>query len=488
MEAIKNYYKNIKEKQKTKRANEHTLRTDLENLLNSYKPNDIKILQEAKKEDYEQGTPDFKVFRRIDPKDNLSYNLLIGYIETKKLNEDLDKIRKTQQIKKYLEVSPNIILTDYNRFIHLSYDKVVNDIVLFDFENEITKEKEIEFKNFLDNFFVNYEKRKIKTKKELVKLLSTQAFYLSIKTREVLEQNHKYLRFKKFFNKTFISFKEAVKYEFDIKEFCDIFAQSVAYGLFVTHIEGINIEKDIDVVKLLPKEFDLLAEFIYFSAPSFNMPNKITFTIENIKKTITLIDLKKIEKELSTNTNSLSIYLYEDFLKEFDNLRGTEKRKEGGVFYTPEPVVKFIVKSVKTILKEKFNKNGFKDETVKVLDPATGTGSFLAEIFNSIIEDINSPVLKKEIVKKYFLNNIYGFEIMFVPYIVAHLKLSHILKNRGYKLDEEEKLKIFLTNTIDLGQNSLKLEMPLLLLEEEYEKSKQIKREDDILVILGNPP
>ena len=89
MEAIKNYYKNIKEKQKTKRANEHTLRTDLENLLNSYKPNDIKILQEAKKEDYEQGTPDFKVFRRIDPKDNLSYNLLIGYIETKKLNEDI---------------------------------------------------------------------------------------------------------------------------------------------------------------------------------------------------------------------------------------------------------------------------------------------------------------------------------------------------------------------------------------------------------------
>jgi len=248
-------------------------------------------------------------------------------------------------------------------------------------------------------------------KKELIKVLSSQAFYLSVKTREVLEQNHKYLRFKKFFNKTFISFKEAVKYEFDIKEFCDIFAQSVAYGLFVTHIEGINIEEDIDVVRLLPKEFDLLAEFIYFSAPSFNMPNEITYTIENIKKTITLIDLEKIEKELSTNTNSLSIYLYEDFLKELDNLRGTEKRKEGGVFYTPEPVVKFIVKSVKKILKEKFNKNGFKDESVRVLDPATGTGSFLAEIFNSIIEDINSPVLQKETVRKYFLNNIYTIQL-----------------------------------------------------------------------------
>jgi hypothetical protein len=496
MDILNIYCQKIKEKLKTKIANEQSFRTDLENLLNSFKPENTKILQEAKKEDYESGTPDFKVFKRIDPKEQLSYNLLIGYIETKKPNENLDEIRKTKQIKKYLAVSPNIILTDFNRFIHLSYDEVIQDITLFDFkrgdklfEFEITEEKAEDFKKFLDNFFLNYKTRKITTKKELAKVLSSQAFYLSIKTREVIEKDdNKYFRFKKFFNKTFNSFRGAVKYEFDIKEFCDIFAQSVAYGLFVAHIEGINIEEDIDLAKLLPREFDLLAEFIYFSAPSFNIPKKITFTIENIKKTITLIDLEKINKELSTNTNSLSIYLYEDFLKEFDNLRGTEKRKEGGVFYTPEPVVKFIVKSVKTILKDKFNKNGFKDKSIKVLDPATGTGSFLAEVFNSIIEDINSHVLKKEVVKEYFVNNIYGFELMFVPYIVAHLKLSHILKNIGCRLEEEEKLKIYLTNTIDLDQDSLKLEMPLLLLEEEYEESRKIKTKENVLVILGNPP
>lgn len=194
-EALELYYKNIKEKFQTAIANEHTLRTDLENLLNTFKPDDIKILQEAKKEEYEEGTPDFKVFKRIDPKEQLTYNLLIGYIETKKLNENLNKIRETNQIKKYLEVSPNIILTDYNRFIHLSYDKVVSEILLFDFgidddnklfKNNITEQKVIEFENFLNNFFLNYEKRKIKTKKELVKVLSSQAFYLSVKTREVI--------------------------------------------------------------------------------------------------------------------------------------------------------------------------------------------------------------------------------------------------------------------------------------------------------------
>ena len=494
-QALEKYYKNIKDKYKTAIANEHTLRTDLENLLNSFKPDDIKILQEAKKEEYEEGTPDFKIFKKVDPKESLSYNLLIGYIETKKLNENLNKIRKTEQIKKYLEVSPNIILTDYNRFIHLSYDKVVGNIILFEFglddeeklfKNEITEQKAIKFKEFLDNFFLNYEARKIKSKKELVKVLSSQAFYLSVKTREVVTNNkNNYLKFKKFFNKTYLSFKEAVKYQFSMEEFCDIFAQSIAYGLFVAHIEGINIEEEIDLPRLLPKEFDLLSEFIYFSAPSFNLPKEIEYTISNIKKTITLIDIKKVEKELG---NNLSIYLYEDFLKEFDKLRGTEKRKEGGVFYTPEPIVKFIVKSVKQILKEKFNTKGFKDKRVKVLDPATGTGSFLAEVFNCIIEDINSPVLKKEMIREYFLNNIYGFELMFVPYIVAHLKLSYILKKKQYHLQEDEKLNIFLTNTLDLSQGGLNLEMPLLLLEEECEKSRYVKQQENILVIIGNPP
>jgi len=493
-QALEKYYKSIKDKITTNIASEHSLRTALENLLNSFKPDDVKIIQESKKEEYEQGTPDFKIFKRIDPKESLSYNLLIGYIETKKINENLNKIIETEQIKKYLEVSSNIILTDYNRFIHLSYDKIISDILLFEygvedslFENEITENKAIQFQQFLDNFFLNYEKRKIKSKKELVKVLSSQAFYLSVKTREVITNKiNNYLKFKKFFNKTYASFKEAVKYEFSIEEFCDIFAQSIAYGLFVAHIEKANIEEDIDIPRLLPKEFSLLSEFIYFSAPSFNLPKEIEYTIENIKKTITLVDIEKVEKELNAN---LAIYLYEDFLKEFDKLRGTEKRKEGGVFYTPNSVVKFIVKSTKKILKEKFGVNGFKDEKVKVLDPAVGTGSFLAEVFNSIIEDIDSPVLKKEMVRKYFLNNIYGFELMFVPYIVSHLKLSHILKSKKYTLEEDEKLNIFLTNTLDLSNGgSLNLEMPLLLLEEECEKSRKIKQKENILVIVGNPP
>jgi len=505
LEALEEYGEIIKDKYQSSIATEHTLRTPFENLLNSIKPKEIKVVHEAIKEEYENGTPDFKIFKQIDSSEKLTYPNLIGYIECKKLNEDLDKIIKTPQIKKYLEVSPNILVTDYNRFILLSFEKKISDIKLFEYGldntlfdelNNITQEKADKLQAILTEFF-NSSARKIKSKKELVKVLSTQAFYLGVKTREFIERKeNRYSKFTKFFTKTYESFKEAVNYEFDMKEFCDIFGQSIVYGLLVAHIEmkdDVNarqIDESDDFINFLPNEFALLAEFLYFSTPSFNIPYDVQFTIENIKKTIVLIDQEKIAKELNTNIDGISIYLYEDFLKDFDNLKNSEKRKEGGVYYTPEPVVKFIVKSINKILKIKLSQSkGFSSESVKTLDFATGTGSFLAEVFETIIEEEKSPVFKIDNIKNKFLKDVYGFEMMFVPYIVAHLKLSKILKKEGFNsFDDENKLQIYLTNTLDLEQRGLHMSMPLLLLEEEHEKAQQIKNNEEILVILGNPP
>ena len=117
LEALEEYGKTIKENFKSSIATEHTLRTPFENLLNAIKPKEIKVVHEAVKEEFENGTPDFKIFKQIDSAEKLTYPNLVGYIECKKLNENLDKIIKTPQIKKYLEVSPNILVTDYNRFI-----------------------------------------------------------------------------------------------------------------------------------------------------------------------------------------------------------------------------------------------------------------------------------------------------------------------------------------------------------------------------------
>ena len=502
-EALETYLHVIKEKYQTSIASEHTLRTPLENLLNATRPKEIKIHHEAKKEDYESGTPDFKVFKQIDSTEKLTYPNLIGYIECKKLNEDLDKILKSEQIKKYLEVSPNIILTDYNRFILLSFQKVVEDIRLlpygfeenlFSHENRVTEEVVNKFRLLLNQFY-DASTRKIKSKKELVKVLSSQAFYLGVKTREyVLDEANAHKKFTKYFNKTYASFKEAVNYDFDIIDFCDIFGQSVVYGLFVAHIEreegAKSMDETMDLVSNIPQSFSLLTEFLYFSSPSFNVPEMIAYAIANIKKTIVLIDEEKIAKELSTDIEGISIYLYEDFLKEFDNLRGTEKRKEGGVYYTPQPVVKFIVHSIDSILKDRFNiPKGYAGDAVKTLDFATGTGSFLAEVFHCIIEQEKSEVSRLHKIKHKFLQDIYGFEMMFVPYIVAHIKLAKILKKAGFEgLGDENALQIFLTNTLDLEQRSLNMQIPLVMLEEEHEKADKIKRQEEVLVVLGNPP
>ena len=504
--ALEEYGKIIKEKFQTSIASEHTLRTPLENLLNAIKPKEIKVEHEAVRQSFENGTPDFKIFKQIDSEEKLTYPNLIGYIECKKLNEDLDRILKTPQIRKYLEVSPNIIVTDYNRFILLSFDKKIEDITLFDYgltgdtlyehENNITQDKADRLQRILIQFF-DSTARSIKSKKELVKVLSTQAFYLGVKSREYIEdETNTHSRFTKYFRKTYESFKDAVSYEFNLKEFCDIFGQSIVYGLFVAHVEMQNdnskkrIDEVEDFISSLPSEFDLLSEFLYFSAPSFNIPLEINYAISNIKKTIVLINQKKIAKELNTNIDGLSIYLYEDFLKSYDNLRGTENRKESGVFYTPEPVVKFIVSSTNKILKEKLHiQKGFSQDNVKTLDFATGTGSFLAEVFETIIKEEPSPVFKRDNIRNKFLKDIYGFEMMFVPYIVAHLKLSKILKNEGFDdFSEENKLQIYLTNTLDLEQRKLNMSMPLLILEEEHEKAEKIKNKEEVLVILGNPP
>lgn len=500
LSALQDYQEKIKEKHDEAIAGEITLRSDLENLLNRLKPKPVKIRQETKKQDYENGNPDFRIYRHIDPEEDLSYNTLIGYIETKKLDEKLDNILKSEQIRKYLEVSPNIILTDYNRFMLLSFDKVVLDVTLFPFgmdnnlfsdQNEITEERADDFLGMLGHFF-DSTGRKIKSKKELVRVLSSQAFYLATRTRDyVTNADNANSRFTKYFMKTYESFKEAVSYEFDVKEFCDIFGQSVVYGLFVSYIEeGIGLDENEDLVRHLPNEFSLLVEFLYFAYFFKSAPQDVVYAIQNIKRTIVLIDKDRVAADLSTNANGLTIYLYEDFLKAYDNLRGSEKRKEGGVYYTPEPVVKYIVKSISNILKNDFGiEKGFAADEVKTLDFATGTGSFLAEVFDTIIKQEHSPVFQIDTIKNKFLKDIYGFELMFVPYIVAHIKLTKILKNAGFKdFSDENRLQVYLTNTLDLEQRRLQMSMPLIMLEEEYEKADEIKNREDVLVILGNPP
>lgn len=145
--------------------------------------------------------------------------------------------------------------------------------------------------------------------------------------------------------------------------------------------------------------------------------------------------------------------------------------------------------SLNELLQSKFHLRGFKDESVKVLDFATGTGSFLVRVFELILEKESEVFQNDTIINKCF-EDIYGFELGFVPYIVAHLKLSFILRQKGFKdLNARQKFQIFLTNTLDLENNkNIQMQVPFDSLRGQRDKALELKHKEDLLVILGNPP
>lgn len=495
-EHLKAYHSELVSIVKKGDFNEHTFRTPLENLLNALKPKDIRLTHEPKAEQGQGSVrPDFKIYKQTP-----HYEALQGFIECKNYKENLDTLVKGKQIEKYLAVCPNIILTDYNRFILLSFGKVIADITLFPFGLENTlftqeKAKDIEIQNafiqLLQSFFESVAN--ITNKDELVAILSTQSFYLSETIFKSDEAGLLNTQFKESFEKAFATFASLENTPFSKIEFCDILAQSVVYGMFVAYIE--NDEFEIDkipiqsFIQLLPQHFLTLQEFVYYSLPFFALPENIKYALENVKKTIALIDKPSLATSFEKEIQSLSIYLYEDFLKAYDTLRGEQRRKEGGVFYTPQPVVNMIVSSLNELLQSKFDKKGFNDESVKVLDFATGTGSFLAKVFELILAN-ESEVFAKELIINKCLKDIYGFELSFVPYIVAHLKLSSILRQKGFSdLNLTHKFQIFLTNTLDLdGDKQIQMQVPFDSLKGQRDEALKLKRQEDLLVILGNPP
>ncbi|ECH3612385.1 N-6 DNA methylase [Campylobacter upsaliensis] len=506
MQILEEYQNKLLEIYKTKDFGEHSFRTPLENLLNALKIENVKIIQEALSKD-EKGVAraDFKIYKHINSKDKLSYNALVGFVECKNIDVDLNKELKSRQLSRYSQLCPNILLTNYRQFILLSFDRAVKVCELFDENLNPTlfseNEKQI-FLSLIDDFY-GENHANIKSKAELIKVLSSQSFYLSTTLKEAYDtkENKENERFFEFFKRTYESFLAIQRYGFDEFDFCDLIAQSVIYGLFVSFVENkefaFNEDETQNFISYLPKNFKTLSELVYFSLPNFDLPEQVKQVLKNIQKTIALLDKPTMAKFLNLELEQIAIYLYEDFIKAYDELKGTQKRKEGGVFYTPQPVVRCIVSVLDELLRVKFSKKGFSEKGVKVLDFATGTGSFLASVCEKILEQQHSlsqnesfkQATQNEAIKNKFLEDIYGFELSFVPYIVARLKLMQILKKKGYDKVNEADFQIYLNNTLDLSnQAHYELKIPLFYLDAEWKKARDVKHDKNLLVILGNPP
>ena len=472
---------------------EHSLRGYLHQLLESLSAPNLKVLHEPKR-DGKFGSPDFKI---------TCADSIVGYVENKKITENLDKVIKSEQIKKYQELSDNILLTNYIEWIWICEGDIrQRETLCFLTDLEDKKKKPDKTKiatveKIIKSFFSQAPKEIVDSKK-LAEALAVRARLLKDFMLDELKRQEKEHHEGRLYQ-LFEVFRAYVFNELSIDEFADAFAQNLVYGLFLAKLNADTQTVNLyNAKKFIPVSFELIRELVNFldeldaqeyTETKWVVEEVITImnnlNLQAIHETLSFTKKKKDKDADNITIKDPYIYFYEDFLASYDK----SLRKAKGVYYTPPAVVNFIVRAIDHILKQTFNiKEGFADSNrVTVLDFATGTGTFLVEIFQQIFDALpKSSGRKSPLIAEHILKNIFGFEYLIAPYTIAHLKLSQFLKDNGYELKPKERLQIFLTNT--LAPIDPQLKIPLLpALSEESRRAQKIK-DNPVLVITGNPP
>jgi hypothetical protein len=482
---------------------EHTSRAALENLLNAFaaKGRNIKVQHEPRRVEG-KGAPDFRISQNA---------MILGYVEVKALGANLDQVLKSDQIRKYLSLSQNIILTDYLHFILIGPKGVkLRASLAFatDLESRSFKLKPENVQAvsvLLDQFFTQVPEG-IGASDKLAMALASRSRILRDFLGEELVRQEKVHQQGKLWG-LYGELKRQVFHDLSLKEFADAFAQMLAYGLFLAKLNAEAKEVTLANAKgFIPTSFQLIRELVDFlDELDKDDYADIKWVIIEILAIVNGLDLAAIHENLSFRQRKAAsrkvrakdeeehrlferdpfIYFYEDYLRAFDK----ETRKGRGVYYTPPPIVNFIVRAVDDILKDKFEiADGLADhKRVQVLDFACGTGTFLLEVMNRIFENIGGPDKGKAaaIVREHILKNIYGFEYLIAPYTIAHLKLSQYLKDKGHPLQAKDRLQVFLTNTLEPIEPQGNMLLPAVT---EEVKAAQGVKDKPILVIVGNPP
>jgi hypothetical protein len=496
---FENYIQSISSKFSHEETSEMGYRTDFEILLKGIfeSINVSRIDHDAKAK---QGNkPDFIVLNKGVP---------IVYIETKDIGVPLDKVEKSEQMARYFGYT-NLVLTDYVelRFYRnglpyeqpikiAGYDSNVRTITPFPQNYEHAE------KTLLD--FTQSHKEPIRSGEHLSKIMGGKAQRIRDNVKQFLskpsEKNAEILH-------VYETIKRLLVHDLTQESFADMYAQTLVYGLFVARYhddtpENFSRRKAQDLV---PKSNPLLRHFFdHIVGPDFD--TRLEYIVNELCLVFSHANVQEImkeyyEKDLWGKTQEGPdpvIHFYEDFLKEYD----PELRKKLGAFYTPPPVVRFIVRSVDYLLERDFNlATGLADTSktktgvhrVQVLDPAVGTGTFISAVIRIIYERLLKDGQKGRwpaYVHHDLLSRLHGFELMMAPYTIAHLKLSMTFKETGF-WDFHKRLGIYLTNSLEESSSLGNLFTGFGLAESIAEESKEaavIKNETPIMVVIGNPP
>ena len=490
---LKSYLKGIYEIANRGDAREESYYSILEGFLHKYAEsvgkNNVHITTLPKKT--EAGNPDFRIW------DGNQH--IVGYIEAKApTTEYLDQIETTDQLKRYLKTFPNLILTNFLEFRLYRNGELIDKaligrpFVLHKLKTPPPVEMESDFLNLLEKFF-SFSLPKFYDAESLARVLADKTRFLrdEVVAQELQEErNHTTgARSAASLQGFYDAFKQFLISGLTKEDFADLYSQTITYGLFASRTRSKNGFNRKLAYDNIPHTIGILRDVFRFISLE-ELPKQMEWIVDDISEVLAVTDVKNILHQYFHEGKGKDpiVHFYETFLAEYD----PKTRECRGVYYTPEPVVSYIVRSLHNILKEHFQrKDGFANESVTVLDPAAGTLTFLAEASIIAIEEFTAKYGeggKERLIKEHILRNFYAFELMMAPYAIAHLKMSFLLEELGYKLQEDDRFKLYLTNTLEMEELAQTKLPGMTSLSEESHLAGKVKKIQPILVILGNPP
>jgi len=488
---IRCYLKKIEAAQKGGNATEHTYRSYLKELLESLYPGTT-ATNEPKR--VACGAPDFIITKQQTP---------LGYIETKDIGISLDKVEHSDQMKRYLGSLGNLILTDYVEFRwYVAGQHRVTARLVKASKGKWTPETDgIEQVSKLLQGFLITQTPTVNTPKELATRMASiaqlirNAISLAFKSEYGVGSLHEQME----------GFRQVLLPDLDPEKFGDMYAQTICYGLFAARC---NAKPNTPFTREhaaydIPKTNPFLRKmFGYIAGPELD--ESIVWAVDDLAEVLNRSDMQAILRDFGKRTRQEDpiVHFYETFLAAYD----PKMRAARGVYYTPEPVVSYIVRSVDHILKKDFGlPDGLADATkikevstdgkrsieahkVQILDPATGTGTFLHSVIDLIYESFqNNKGMWSSYVSEHLLPRLFGFELLMAPFAVAHMKLGLQLAETGYDFRSNERLRVYLTNTLEEGFEGGKLPFAEWLIEEAT-AAGNIKHDAPVMVVIGNPP
>lgn len=511
---IQQYFDRINHRFQSGISTEHSYRGDLQLLLETFCDN-TDVTNEPTR--IACGAPDYIITKQGNA------NFPIGYIEAKDLIESLklDTIEKSEQLVRYRASLSNLFLTNYIDFRLFLNGEKVTDISIAKIEGKKLiplPENWGAFENLIKDFS-QFKGISIKSAPKLAEMMASKARLMQNVLQEALESDEK-TQANSSLKDQMAAFKNILIHDIKPEEFADIYAQTIAYGMFAARLHDTSMDSFTrqEAAELIPKSNPFLKKLFGYIA-GVEIDDRIIWIIEALAEVFRAADVAAILKNFgkATRMEDPMIHFYETFLAAYN----PKLRKSRGVWYTPEPVVNFIVRAVDDILKTEFglpmgladnskikikrkavtkattDKRSKIKETeieeevhkVQILDPATGTGTFLAEVIRQVYSNFEGQQgIWSNYAEDHLIPRLHGFEILMASYAMAHLKLDLLLKQTGYVPSKKEnRLRVYLTNSLEEAHPDTST-LWANFLSQEASEANAIKRETPVMVVIGNPP